>query len=238
MSTAPSPSFCGQPLTVAFDAAAENSRISLDWVLSSPVRARQAVVSGPLCLTAHQVLYSMQLTATVSSDLPHDLVLGRSWFLFCRETLPGAVFSLSSGVVAPSALAAPSTASSSTPSPMHVDHEAFSSPLPDHSDHNEPMNSEPMYPTHVPSQYPSSLPIIHDIFLKHRITGTPVLNTVVEGTDTEVSTESLLHIAAALNISISGKLHVRYKQCRSQTYLHRLKAIADLSFYQLLLSTI
>ncbi|KAJ7870292.1 hypothetical protein B0H14DRAFT_3440126 [Mycena olivaceomarginata] len=42
---------------------------------------------------------SMHMTLSVVTDLPYDLILGRDWLFFCRQTLPQASFQLSSGVV-------------------------------------------------------------------------------------------------------------------------------------------
>ena len=93
--------FCNVPLSSSVDPTSEASLLSLDWVLSSGVPTVQSVASGALTLPSGDSVCSMHIKLRICSDLPYDLVLGRDWLFFCRETLPHASFVLSSGVVTP-----------------------------------------------------------------------------------------------------------------------------------------
>ncbi|KAF7319748.1 hypothetical protein MKEN_00757000 [Mycena kentingensis (nom. inval.)] len=158
----PPSTFCTRPLSVAFDAAANISRISLNWVLTSGVAAPQSAVSGPLCLSSGQVLYSMTVDAQVVSDLPQDLVLGRPWLAFCRETLPDAIFSLASRTIQPGRLAPPRMA----PDSPHLNGEApVSSTSHDHVYvDNEPLNESSLHPATL------SASILRDVLLGNHVT--------------------------------------------------------------------
>ncbi|KAJ7939135.1 hypothetical protein B0H13DRAFT_2300877 [Mycena leptocephala] len=46
----------------------------------------------------------MHTNLSVASGIPYDLVLGRDWIFFCRQSLPHASFTLSSGVAHPAQL--------------------------------------------------------------------------------------------------------------------------------------
>ena len=97
----PSASFCNVPLSSSVDASSESSLLSLDWVLTSGVSVSQSVASGLVTLPTTDSLCSMHMKLRVCSGLPYDLVLGRDWLFFCRQTLPHASFVLSSGAFAP-----------------------------------------------------------------------------------------------------------------------------------------
>jgi hypothetical protein len=43
----------------------------------------------------------MYIKLSVCSELTYDLLLGRDWLFFCRQTLPQTSFTPSSGVVRP-----------------------------------------------------------------------------------------------------------------------------------------
>ncbi|KAJ7439569.1 hypothetical protein B0H11DRAFT_2205761 [Mycena galericulata] len=70
-------------------------------VLCSGIPAPQSVASGSLTLPYGDSVCSMHMNLIVRPSLPYDLVLGRDWLFFCRQTLPHASFTLSSGVVTP-----------------------------------------------------------------------------------------------------------------------------------------
>ncbi|KAJ6613266.1 hypothetical protein B0H10DRAFT_1951661 [Mycena sp. CBHHK59/15] len=99
--TAPSATFCKIPLTISVEPASPKSLISVDWILSSEVPAPLSCASGVLTLPSGATLCSMNMKISVASAIAYYLVLGRDWILFCRQTLPHASFSLSSGVFYP-----------------------------------------------------------------------------------------------------------------------------------------
>jgi hypothetical protein len=105
--------FCTIPVSVSVDATAEKSLITLDWVLSSGIPVLHSVASGVLTLPSGD------------TELPYDLVLGRDWLFFCRETIPHATFALTSGIVCPgkssSAAVNGPVPGASVPSDMDVD---------------------------------------------------------------------------------------------------------------------
>ncbi|KAJ6574051.1 hypothetical protein B0H19DRAFT_1063061 [Mycena capillaripes] len=98
---APPATFCKIPLTVSVEPASLKSLISIDWILSSGVPAPLSCASGVLTLPSGDTLCSMNMKLSVVYEITYDLVLGRDWILFCRQTLPHASFSLSSGVFYP-----------------------------------------------------------------------------------------------------------------------------------------
>ncbi|KAJ7830092.1 hypothetical protein B0H14DRAFT_3143688 [Mycena olivaceomarginata] len=91
---APSATFCNIPLSTSVDSSSATSRVSLNWILSAGISAPGSVASGILTLPCGDTL-------SVTSTLPYDVVLGRDWLLFCRETLPHTSLDLSSGSVSP-----------------------------------------------------------------------------------------------------------------------------------------
>ncbi|KAJ7735681.1 hypothetical protein B0H14DRAFT_2639128 [Mycena olivaceomarginata] len=95
----PSPTFCTIPLSVSVDATAEKSLITLDWVLSNGIPALHSVASGILTLSSGNTVCSMNTELSVCSEHLYDLVLGRDWLFFCQETIPLAMFALTSGIV-------------------------------------------------------------------------------------------------------------------------------------------
>lgn len=98
---APSATFCNIPLSTAVDSSSATSRVSLDWILSAGISAPGSVASGILTLPCGDTVCSMHTKLSVTSTLPYDVVLGRDWLFFCRETLPHTSFDLSSGSVSP-----------------------------------------------------------------------------------------------------------------------------------------
>lgn len=98
---APSATFCNIPLSTSVDPLSATSRVSLDWVLSAGIPTSRSVASGVLILPCSNTVCSMHTKLSVTSGLPYDLVLGRDWLFFCRETLPHSSFDLSSGTVTP-----------------------------------------------------------------------------------------------------------------------------------------
>ncbi|KAJ7509330.1 hypothetical protein B0H11DRAFT_1901455 [Mycena galericulata] len=100
--------FCSKQLSTSFDPLPRKSRVSLDWTLANGIRAPQSAASGILNIPSGGTVCSMPIKLSVCSDLLYELVLGRDWSYFCRQTLPYASFSLSSGVVWPEKLSNPS----------------------------------------------------------------------------------------------------------------------------------
>ncbi|KAF8162204.1 hypothetical protein K438DRAFT_1985325 [Mycena galopus ATCC 62051] len=94
---APSATFCNVALSTAVDSSSATSRVSLDWILSAGISAPGSVASGILTLPCGDTVCSMHTKLSVTSTLPYDVVLGRDWLFFCRETLPHTSFDLSSG---------------------------------------------------------------------------------------------------------------------------------------------
>ncbi|KAJ7797444.1 hypothetical protein B0H14DRAFT_3157472 [Mycena olivaceomarginata] len=172
---------------------------------------------------------------SIAAGLPYDLVLGRDWLFFCRETLLLVSFNLPSGIVGP----------------RQQSNAVFLSQtfcgMVDMVD--------------VPAQLRPSLKLLNDILLGHHATRTrisynvdafflitspvelvwitawialclqdritlpavpsprtssldmskAVLNILLSTDDKQISTESLSHVAAALNISVSGDRNLRFK---------------------------
>lgn len=96
---APSATFCDLPLSTTFCSDLEKSVLSLDWVLASGLRTTASTTSGTLCLPCDDSVCSMTVQLAITTSLPFDLVLGRDWLLFCRDSLPSSRFVLSSGVL-------------------------------------------------------------------------------------------------------------------------------------------
>jgi hypothetical protein len=93
--------FCDVPLSTGFSRDLENSSLSLEWVLASGVPATHSMVSGILSLPCTdgelETVCRLQIQLPVTSSLPFDLVLGRDWLQFSRDSLPNACFHLTSG---------------------------------------------------------------------------------------------------------------------------------------------
>ncbi|KAJ7892277.1 hypothetical protein B0H14DRAFT_3126136, partial [Mycena olivaceomarginata] len=88
------------------------SLVSLGWILSNGIQAPQSVASGVLTIPTGGTVCSMHVKLSLCSELPYDLVLGRDWLFFSRQTLPQTSFTLSSGVVCPGNFRTPSLLSS------------------------------------------------------------------------------------------------------------------------------
>ncbi|KAJ7873022.1 hypothetical protein B0H13DRAFT_2349194 [Mycena leptocephala] len=87
-------------LSTAFDPNADKSLLSLNWVLTQGIRVLHSVASGRLtlpCVVSDDL--SLQMNLPVASSLPFDLVFGRDWMNYCRESVLDPWFYLSSGVV-------------------------------------------------------------------------------------------------------------------------------------------
>ncbi|KAJ7883604.1 hypothetical protein B0H13DRAFT_2344036 [Mycena leptocephala] len=118
---APSATFCRIPLSTSIDHRSPKSLVTLEWILSSGLSAHQSAVSGILTLPYGDTVCSMHMELSITASLPYDLVLGRDWLLFCRQTLPHASFTLSSGVVHPGRLASADPLPTPGLSPMDID---------------------------------------------------------------------------------------------------------------------
>ncbi|KAJ7827533.1 hypothetical protein B0H14DRAFT_3873689, partial [Mycena olivaceomarginata] len=75
-----STTFFDIPLSSTFCADLEKSLWFLDWVLASG-------------------LYLMNVNLSIKDSLPFDLLLGCDWYLYCPDSLPGARFLLTSGIL-------------------------------------------------------------------------------------------------------------------------------------------
>lgn len=91
--------FRNLPLTAVFDQDTQKSVLSLDWALNSGIRAIHSVASGILTIPSINGVFSLQIGLPVVASLPTDLVLGRDWLQYCRESVSEPCFYLSSGVV-------------------------------------------------------------------------------------------------------------------------------------------
>jgi hypothetical protein len=65
--------------------------------LASGIPVSRSTASGIPTFLYGNMICSMHTSLSVSSPLAYDLVLGRDWLFFCRETLRGASFQLTSG---------------------------------------------------------------------------------------------------------------------------------------------
>ncbi|KAK7015742.1 hypothetical protein R3P38DRAFT_1407754 [Favolaschia claudopus] len=95
----PSPTFCDIPLSATFNADFEDSAVSSDWLQRNGINCSETEASGVLSLTCHDTTCKMKVYLNIMDFLPSDLVLGRDWHLFCRDSFPGARFFLTSGVL-------------------------------------------------------------------------------------------------------------------------------------------
>ena len=87
------------PLSTTFDRDREKSSLSLEWLLDSGSPAVRSVASGILTLPNSDGVFSVHMDLSIQSSLPADLVLGRDWLQYSRESIPEACFHLSSGPV-------------------------------------------------------------------------------------------------------------------------------------------
>ncbi|KAF8143338.1 hypothetical protein K438DRAFT_647679 [Mycena galopus ATCC 62051] len=90
--------FHKMPLSTTVNCDAERSLLSLDWVMSSGIRARHAMASGILTVPCMNSVFSLQMDLCVVSSLPYDLVLGRDWIQYGCESVADPRFFLSSGI--------------------------------------------------------------------------------------------------------------------------------------------
>ncbi|KAJ7825225.1 hypothetical protein B0H14DRAFT_3874576 [Mycena olivaceomarginata] len=95
----PSATFFDIPFSSTFCADHEKSLLSLDWVLASGIKSSGSVASGVLSLPCEGSTCVMNVNLSIKDSLPFDLVLGRDWHLFCRDSLPRARFLLTSGIL-------------------------------------------------------------------------------------------------------------------------------------------
>ncbi|KAK6985128.1 hypothetical protein R3P38DRAFT_2805860 [Favolaschia claudopus] len=97
----PSPTFCDIPLSATYNADSESSVVSSDWVRRSGLNCSETQASGILALPSDNSTCKMKGELITKDSLPFNLVLGRDWHLFCRESdaLPEARFVLTSGIL-------------------------------------------------------------------------------------------------------------------------------------------
>ncbi|KAF8130061.1 hypothetical protein K438DRAFT_2032312, partial [Mycena galopus ATCC 62051] len=115
-----STTFCNIPLSTTFDAHQETSRLSLDWVPQTGLSTVRSFATGIVTVPGVQNGFSVQMDLTVAASLPFDLVLGRNWLQYCRETVPKSCLVLSSGVID---LRRPNVLMPNTPRPFYSEHD-------------------------------------------------------------------------------------------------------------------
>ncbi|KAJ7646900.1 hypothetical protein FB45DRAFT_1051495 [Roridomyces roridus] len=110
--------FCNQPLSTAFDGHSDITMLSISWVLTSGIPTIGATTSGFLTLPlVDGTNSSMLINASVhSGDLEYDLILGRDWLTFCRQTQPQTTFTLTTGPIQPGKLSSNSSSLLTQPS--------------------------------------------------------------------------------------------------------------------------
>ncbi|KAJ7836888.1 hypothetical protein B0H14DRAFT_3141615 [Mycena olivaceomarginata] len=200
---APPVTFCNIPLSTSVDSSSATSRVSLNWILSAGISAPGSVASGILTLPCGDTL-------SVTSTLPYDVVLGRDWLLFCRETLPHTSFDLSSGSVSPGYRPPPPVDQCGHPdsnsSAMDVDAQPCAA-TPSQSacaDYQVDAVSSPR-----PDR--TACRALSQDFNCAAEMSKAVLNIFLDADHKQMSTENLSHLAAALNISVSGVRMLRFK---------------------------
>ncbi|KAJ7246237.1 hypothetical protein C8J57DRAFT_1210247 [Mycena rebaudengoi] len=87
--------FCNISLSTSFDRDKEQSELSLDWVLASGIPASRSVAHGILSVPCTTGVSSVYLDLAIVSSLPFDLILGRDWLQYCRESAFDTVLQLS-----------------------------------------------------------------------------------------------------------------------------------------------
>ncbi|KAK7006916.1 hypothetical protein R3P38DRAFT_2555077 [Favolaschia claudopus] len=88
------------PFSTTYNQDYERPLLSLDWVLDSGIPCQRSVASGVLAIPCmDSAVFSTHIDISVASSLPFDLVLGRYWLQFCRDSVQDACFILSSGPV-------------------------------------------------------------------------------------------------------------------------------------------
>ncbi|KAF7367943.1 ATP-dependent DNA helicase [Mycena sanguinolenta] len=175
-----SATFCKIPVSVSVNPASAKSLVSLDWILTSGLPAPSSSASGVLVLPSGDSLCSMNMKFSVASGLSYDLVLGRDWIFFCRETLPHASFLLSSGIFPPPQPSNPSPLTNPTAQALAPLPESFSNDQrPDRPGHgctcDEPLlcrcpstsASLPFAASMIPM---TSSMMIRDVLLGHHVT--------------------------------------------------------------------
>ncbi|KAF8190979.1 hypothetical protein K438DRAFT_1970727 [Mycena galopus ATCC 62051] len=95
-----SATLCSLPLSTTFDAQEEKSKLSLNWVLQNGIRTVRSVASGILTVPGLDTGFSVHMDLPVAIlSSPFDVILGRDWLQYCRESVPNSRLCLSSGVV-------------------------------------------------------------------------------------------------------------------------------------------
>ncbi|KAJ6530478.1 hypothetical protein DFH09DRAFT_934176, partial [Mycena vulgaris] len=89
--------FRSVPLSTDFGPDREKSLLCLDWVLNSGTHTVRSVALGILTLPHVGGVIHIDMDLPIVSSLPTDLLLGRDWLRYCRESLPETTFYLSSG---------------------------------------------------------------------------------------------------------------------------------------------
>ncbi|KAJ6450885.1 hypothetical protein C8R45DRAFT_1083799 [Mycena sanguinolenta] len=168
--------------------------VSSFHILAAGIPAPSSSASGVLVLPSGDSLCSMNMKLSVTSGLPYDLVLGRDWIFFCRETLPHASFLLSSD---PFPLVHPTT--------QDLD------PLPESPMNDTRPGDHTVDAGEAPQPDRSACRVLCQDFESAADMAKVVLNIILDADDKHISTESLSHIGAALNLSVAGDRNLRFK---------------------------
>ncbi|KAJ7868829.1 hypothetical protein B0H14DRAFT_2572254 [Mycena olivaceomarginata] len=142
-----------------------------------------------------------KIPLSATSGLPYDLVLSRDWIFFYRETLPHTSFLLSYGIFRP--------VLPSDPLPWVHPTAQDLDPLPESSmigpgDHTVDASIAPR-----PDR--SACRVLCQDFESAADMAKVVLNIILDADGKHISTESLSHVAAALNLSMAGDRNRRFK---------------------------
>ncbi|KAJ7892121.1 hypothetical protein B0H14DRAFT_3126196 [Mycena olivaceomarginata] len=94
----PSATFCNLPLSTTYDVREEISKL-IGMVLKTGIQTVRSVASGLLTVPGADTGFSVQMDMPIAPSLPFDVVLGRNWMQYCRETVPKSRLSLSSSII-------------------------------------------------------------------------------------------------------------------------------------------
>ncbi|KAJ7750714.1 hypothetical protein DFH07DRAFT_827427, partial [Mycena maculata] len=128
------------------------------------------ILSGVLTLPSGDSVSSMHMKLCVVASLTYDLVLGRDWLFFCRQTMPHASFHLSSGIVHPGqreSVVPSHTTGTLSPTASDVDPELSEDPL---ACRGPTTSSVISSSATIPMTTMTSENLLRDILLRHHVT--------------------------------------------------------------------
>ncbi|KAJ6505025.1 hypothetical protein C8R45DRAFT_923332 [Mycena sanguinolenta] len=179
-----SATFRNVPLSTSFDPALEHSALSLEWVLSSGICSSGSSASGLLSLPCGDgSLRSMNVKLCIS---PSDLVLGRTWMAASPLFSPMLASLLALNMCAVCDV-------------CPLSHNSFASA----------QASRTLDPTLMDIDADTQNNG-QDVDSATSMTAT-VLELILEADENKISTESLCHVASALNIGVSGPRNLRFR---------------------------